>query len=291
MEEEGLAGDVEGNAGNEVQNEIEQQTLLSLNQPTYLHFRIGRQRQPTSKCTRFILAVFKVTFCLLGLWGHQVWNYIPRVLLSAIFIYQTAYVLSFVIDCPVFDCSFYQKRYLTPPNGPDVDGKDFFKTAIVFNALFSLAALVSYLVMIGCFIAATGKDSALVFPSESMKDIPRKDAYLLFVAFGFITVLCSVVFATFFMVASVFVGNGWYEAGVAAQLLALWASVNTCHVFAVSSFTLGKCTVQQNLAISNSNPLALEFVFSVIYYQLSRIPRFHEQLFVSLKCSRWRGQL
>ena len=63
--EEGFDG---GDVGNEIQNEREQQTLVSLNQPTNLHFRIGRQPQPTSKCTRFVLAVFKVTFCSLGLW-------------------------------------------------------------------------------------------------------------------------------------------------------------------------------------------------------------------------------
>ena len=242
--EEGFDG---RDVGNGIQNETERQTLLRLNQPTYLHFRVGRQPQPTSKCTRFILAVFKVTFCSLGLWGHQAWNYFPRVLLSAICIYQAAFLLSSDIGCPIFDCSVNQISNDTPPEGSEMDGKikDSLITFGAYRTLMSLAALASYLVMIGCFIAAKGKDSALVFPSESMKDIPRKDAYLLFVAFGFITVSLSGIFATFFKLASLFDGYiyGLAEADVAAQLLALWASVNTCHIFAVSSFTLGEYVI------------------------------------------------
>ncbi|KAL9983362.1 hypothetical protein ACROYT_G005521 [Oculina patagonica] len=236
--EEGLDG---GNVGNEVQNEIE--PLLSRNQPSYMHFRVGRQPQPASKCTRFVLPVFKVTFCSLALWGHQPWNYLPRVLLSAICIFQTAFVLSSDFGCPVFDCSVNRRLNDTATTGSEVDGKDSLKTVSAYRTLFSLAALVSYLLMIGCFIVAKSKlDSALVSPSASMmEDVQRKGALLLFVAFSFITVSLVGVSATFFKLASLLDGYKFSltEAAVAAQFVALWASVNTCHVFAVSSFTIG----------------------------------------------------
>ena len=177
------------------------------------------------------------------MWGHQAWNYIPRVLLSAICVFQAAFVLSSDAGCPIFNCNLYQSFNDTPPNGSEVDGKDSLQTVSVYRTLFSVAALLSYLVMIGCFIRANSKDSAMVSPSASTKeDIRNQDAFLLFVAFAFITVSLSGVFLTFFKLASLFDGSTYAlaEVGVAAQLLALWASVNTCHVFAISSFTLGK---------------------------------------------------
>ena len=220
MSEESLAGE---NVGNEMQIEIEQQSLLSQSQPTYLRFRFGRQPQPashiTSKCIRFFLFVFKVTFCLLGLWGHQAWNYIPRVLISAICVFQAAFVLSSDAGCPIFNCNLYQRFNDTPPNGSEVDSKDSLQAVSVYRTLFSVAALLSYLVMIGCFIRANSKDSAMVSPFASIReDIRKKDAFLLFVGFAFITGSLSGVFVSFFKLASLFDGSIYAlaEAGVAA---------------------------------------------------------------------------
>ncbi|XP_078358409.1 uncharacterized protein LOC144643123 isoform X4 [Oculina patagonica] len=180
------------NDQNEDQNEIE--PLLSWhNQPSYMHFRVGRQPEPT-----------------------------------------------IVLDCPIFDCNFYQ-RHNTTVYGIKVDGKDFSETVDVRETTFSLAALVSYLVMIGCFIAAKSKDSALAGPSAlMMEDIPRKDAFLLFVAFVFITVTFLGASATIsVMTTHGLVVNGWSVVFAAAVILSFWASINTCHVFAISSFACG----------------------------------------------------
>jgi len=79
-----------------------------------------------------------------------------------------------------------------------------------------------------------------------MLDIQRKDVSLLFLAFVFIIIsfLSSLVLSYTNEPANIpfrfDVRFQIEEAAVAAQFLAHWASVNTCHVFAVSSFTLGK---------------------------------------------------
>jgi len=79
-----------------------------------------------------------------------------------------------------------------------------------------------------------------------MLDIQRKDVSLLFLAFVFIIIsfLSSLVLSYTNEPANIpfrfDVRFKIEEAAVAAQFLAHWASVNTCHVFAVSSFTLGK---------------------------------------------------
>ena len=232
MEVEEIDDDLAGeNVGNEVQLEIEQQSLLSHNQPTYLRFRLGRQPQPTSKCSRFVMFVFKVTFCSLGLWGHQAWNYIPRVLLSAICVYQTAFVLSFDIGCPNFDCTFRDEELnFTQSNGTKVDKDSFYVyTQNGLSILFLLAAPVSYLVMIGCFIISKSKDSAMVSPSMSMVgDIQRRHVFLLLITMSFSGVFCW-MFATVFTPKALSDGNIY-----SLSLALLWASLTTCSVFAVS---------------------------------------------------------
>ena len=75
----------------ETQNETEP-LLRPESSATYLHFRPGREPQQANRFTAFVLSVFKVTFCSLGLWGHQTWNYIPRVLFSAICIFPTVFL-------------------------------------------------------------------------------------------------------------------------------------------------------------------------------------------------------
>lgn len=99
----------------------------------------------------------------------------------------------------------------------------------------------------------------MLSPSASIReDIRNKDAFLLFVAFAFISMSLSGVFVSFFKLASLFDGSIYAalaEAGVAAQLLALWTSVNTCHVFAISSFTLGKSFYFLN---TFNNPRAID---------------------------------
>ena len=86
-------------------------------------------------------------------------------------------------------------------------------------------------------MASKRKNSALVCPSQSMVDVHSvTEVYLLFVAF--------LLFYTM---------SGWAgllyrmenihiipAIGLGTICLAHWASVNTCNIFAVSSFALGE---------------------------------------------------
>lgn len=200
----------------ETQNETEP-FLRPESSATYLHFRPGREPQQANRFTAFVLSVFKVTFCSLGLWGHQTWNYIPRVLFSAICIFPTVFW--------IFNFNRISRRDVTTPD-------------ICFTLSVSLAGLLSYIVFTDCFIAAGRKDSALVSPSETMMlDIQRTDILLLFLAFVFIIISFLSSWVLSLKVEPTSVPG---EAAFTVQYLAHWASVTTCHVFAVSSFTLSK---------------------------------------------------
>ena len=117
--------------------------------------------------------------------------------------------------------------------------------------IFSLASVFSYLVFIGCFMAAKRKDSAMVAPSQAlMKDIARKDIFWLFFAFVQITLFfLSTVSLVYILLIDNPTDAGPAEgsfckrfgaSGAAAQVLLYWVSLNTCHIFAVSCLALGK---------------------------------------------------
>ena len=161
-----MAGQQEVVEGNAVANEEldEEQPLIRPPGPTYVHFRHGREPQDVDKCNEFVLNIFKVSFSSLGLWSHQVWNYIPRVLVVAICVYQAIYDFYVVLGCHGFDCSFLQNS--TDPKKHS-HHRDDRQLANAVYTIVSLAAVVSYVLFIGCFIVAQRKDSALVAPSES----------------------------------------------------------------------------------------------------------------------------
>ena len=245
MEEENLA------TGDGIHNESagsELEPLLARQQPAYLNFRSGREQKDTDKCTRFVLTVFKFCFCSLGLWGHQAWNYIPRVLLGAVCIFQVFYVLC--VDA-FKKCS--NSNYSNFPDAnkqlPALFGHDISGT--IDGSIFSLASVFSYLVFIGCFMAAKRKDSALVSPSQAlMRDIARKDISLLFFAFALLILFLLSSMSLFDLIlidkpADIGLADGLFckrflSTGAVTQLLLLWVSLNTCHIFAVSCLALGK---------------------------------------------------
>jgi len=215
------------NGRDEVHNETEP-LLHQVQRPQfrYLNFRVGREPLRVSKSTKFVRLVLKFCFCSLGLWGHQAWNYILRVLFSAICVYQAFFETHLIVGCPLFDCDF---------NTTEQTHKDDLQTGKTFYLLLSVAAIISYLSFIGCLVAAKRKDSALASPSQSMMDIDSVDVYLLFVAFLFIyTVSSSMALHYRLQNQTIFLTTG-----VVATCLAHWASVNTCNVFAVCSFALG----------------------------------------------------
>ena len=95
-----MAGQDEVMEDNNALANDEEQPLIQL--------RLGRDQQDDDKCKGFVLNIFKVSFCSLGLWSHQAWNFIPRVLVSAICVYQAVYDFYVVLGCHGFDCSFLQ---------------------------------------------------------------------------------------------------------------------------------------------------------------------------------------
>ena len=143
-----------------------------------------------------MLAIFKICFCSLGLWGHQLWNYIPRVLVGAIVLYQAVYDFYVVLGCPGFDCGFLQNS--TDKNKTS-HHKDDRKIANAVYTIVTVAAVISYFLFIGCFIATRRNTYvALITPSESLdannNDLDKKNVCCLCFAFTVITTLflCSV---------------------------------------------------------------------------------------------------
>ena len=200
----------------------EEEPLLHPRPATYLHFRVGREQKHASIYARFAQAVFKFFFCSIGFWGHQAWNYIPRILFGVVCVYQVIYEFS-----PIT----HPEMTANPQRGD-------LRTRKLFYGLLSVAAIASYLAFIGCFMAAKRKDSALVCPSQSMVDAHCVTAvHLLFVAFLFIYTMSSWT-ALFYKMENIDTATS--AIGVVAICLAHWASVNTCNIFAISSFALGE---------------------------------------------------
>lgn len=233
-------------------NEDERQLLLPRQQPTKTgSLRLGRELQEAGKLTKFVHCVFKFFFGSLGLWGNQAWNYIPRVAVSVICIYQAVYDFYVVVGCPGFDCGFLQNS--TDKNHSH--HKDDRQIANTVYTIASVGAVLSYSLFICCFMRAKRKDCALVPPVDNMADdLHEKDAWKLCLYFSFISAfyLCSVVVfyaivwgqkrGTFFDILTT---------GVAAQFFAQWTAITTCHVFAVSAYSLGTFAKDAHRQIQN----------------------------------------
>ena len=227
----------------ENEDENEGEPLLRRSQTDFRH---GRDVQHTNRCAASMLIVFKICFCSLGLWGHQLWNYIPRVLFVLVCIFQTIYRLFIDFGCVDFDCQFMQNS--TSEAKTQVHKDDFSTGYAIIFSIASLAADLSYVVLVCSFVVAKRMDSALLAPSETLtKDINNTDVTLLSFAFTFIntSLLCLVV-SIYLSPSSIEMLNSTSSlaemAGIAGQVLAHWTSINTCHVFAVSTAAIGKDT-------------------------------------------------
>ena len=210
-----------------------------------IDFRSGRETLQRSKCDTLVLAIFKICFCSLGLWGHRLWNYIPRVLVGLIVLYQAVYDFYVVLGCPGFDCGFLQNS--TDKNKTS-HHKDDRKIANAVYTIFTVAAVISYFLFIGCFIATRRNTyAALITPSESLdannNDLDKKNVRCLCFAFTVITTLFLCSGAVFYAIIWSQPRNSFFDilaTGVGAQFFAQWTAITTCHVFAVSSFALCK---------------------------------------------------
>ena len=227
----------------ENEDENEGEPLLRRSQTDFRH---GRDVQHTNRCIASMLIVFKICFCSLGLWGHQLWNYIPRFLFTLVCIFQTIYRLFIYFGCVDFDCHFMQNS-TSEAKSTQVHKDDDSTSNAVFS-IASFAADLSYVVLVCSFVVAKRMDSALVAPSETLtKDLNNTDVTLLFFAFSFInTSLLSLAVSFFLLPSSNEMRNPSFSlaevAGTAGQVLAHWTSINTCHVFAVSTAAIGKDT-------------------------------------------------
>ena len=221
--------------------EGEEQPLLP-NERTYLGLRRNRQPQDVNGCYRYLLKIVKITFCALGLWSHRAWNYIPRVLVGLICIYQAVYDFYVVLGCHGFDCSFLQNS--TDSKKPS-HHKDDRGVANAVYTIGSLAAVISYLFFIRCFIVAKQKNSAMVAPSDLlMEDLTGTDCWWLRLIFTSITMLYLSSVAVFYAIIWISQPKDSYftflATGVGAQFFAQWTAITTCHVFGVSSFAVGE---------------------------------------------------
>ena len=198
-------------------------------------FRHGRDVQHTNRCIASMLIVFKICFCSLGLWGHQLWNYIPRVLFMLVCIFQTIYRLFICFGCADFDCHFMQNS--TSEAKSTQVHKDDVSTGNAVFSIASFAADLSYFVLVCSFVVAKRMDSALVAPSETLtKDINNTDVTLLSFAFTFIntSLLCLVV-SIYLSPSSIEMLNSTSSlaemAGIAGQVLAHWTSIRYLSCF------------------------------------------------------------
>lgn len=174
----------------ENEDENEGEPLLLRSQTDFRH---GRDEQHTNRCIASMLNVFKIFFCSLGLWGHQLWNYIPRVLFMLVCIFQTIYRFFINFGCVDFDCHFMQNS--TSEAKTQVHKGDVSTGNAVFS-MASFAADLSYVILVCSFVVAKRMDSTLVAPSETLtKDLNSTDVTLLSFAFIFIStsLLCLAV--------------------------------------------------------------------------------------------------
>lgn len=230
--------------------------------PPYLLFRQGRQPQNAggwSVCSRLILPVFKVVFCSLGLWGHQKWNYIPRVLFVMSCLTQAGYQISVDWGCPYFDCSYFSKTHHNKT-------EEFPKTRRMCFTMFSLAAFFSYSIFLVCLTASRSTVSSMMSPCKSMADVvDRKEITLLF--FIFIIIMASFLSGMVLLFSVQLKSNdiqdnlkSAYAVIAAAVVLTHWASFNTCHVFAISSLSLGKYSVLKHFFFERAKAYVIAFI-------------------------------
>ena len=175
-----MAGQDEANNAQANGERLERQPLIPPPQPTYVNFRLGREQQDVDKCKGFVLNIFKVSFCSLGLWSHQAWNFIPRVLVIAICVYQAVYDFYVVLGCHGFDCSFLQNS--TDSKKPSHHKEDRQIANAVYTVV-SLAAVVSYVLFIVCFVVARRKDSAFNSSTLRITEGRPRDAECLVLVF------------------------------------------------------------------------------------------------------------
>ena len=198
--------------------------------------RADRCQPHPKRLTQLMFAVCKVCFGSLGLWVNNWWSYVPRTIVSLLCIYQAIYYMFVVLGCKSFDCR------LRDQNATHHNADRPISNAV--DTIATLGAALSYGFFVFCFILAEKRDSALVSPADIMaKNLDNKDASQLCVYFVSITALylCSVV--VFFVIKRPQESSTQFYTritGVASQFLAQWTAITTCHVFAVSSFTLGK---------------------------------------------------
>lgn len=198
-------------------------------EPLLSPIRQDQDRQPQnvggcSECPGLLFPFFKVVFSSLGLWGHQKWNCIPRALFLMFGLTQAVYQISADCGCPYFDCNYNTTQI------------DFLHTRETCFTIFSVAAYLSYSVFIACLIAYSSENSV------RMDVDGRKEITWLFFLFIIIMALFLSGMVLLFIARFKTNHDNLMSRYVLSATVVLihWASFNTCHVFAMSSLSLGK---------------------------------------------------
>ena len=237
MEDEGLVILYEVHSEQAVS---ETETLLLPTPPTFVKFRVGRETQQSRRCIGLMLAAFKVCFCSLGLWGHQAWNNIPRVLLGIICFYH----IFFMPYCGALPCSKSSYHNLTESEKRRCHSLKIEYIAVVTLAM---ASILSCLVFIGCCVARKCKKLVLLAQPSQSRDINECDIFILFLAFLTTNVLLTVSVILFYQIDTSTLSlpdylfcNILIPTGNVTFFFLQWVSVNICHIFAACCFALGK---------------------------------------------------
>ena len=145
MEKKGLVGREEVIDNEPNDREIrEMKPLLVPTQPIYVKFRQGRETLAPVKSSELALDVFKVCFSSVGLWNHQAWNFMPRVLLATVCLYQVSYSLYF----DVLEKCRLNYRNETEKEKIALEHSTY--TEHIAEALLNLASVSSFLVFTCC---------------------------------------------------------------------------------------------------------------------------------------------
>ena len=222
-------------------NDREMKPLLVPTQPVYVKFRQGRETLAPVKSNELALNVFKVCFSSVGLWNHQAWNFIPRILLATVCLYQVCYSLYF----DVLDKCRLNYRNETEKEKMAMEHSTY--TEHIAEALLNLASVSSFLVFTCCFMVAKRKRSACVLPSLSaIENNDRKITLTLFAFFIFTTLLLASAIGLLYNTSiEIKLVEGSFcrhilVAAIAVQFLLHWVALNICHIFAFSSLALGE---------------------------------------------------
>ncbi|XP_020907649.2 uncharacterized protein LOC110245702 [Exaiptasia diaphana] len=185
----------------------------------------------------------------LCLYNPSGWGLIFSFILALICIFQLVYDLFVVSGCPGFDCGFLVKTIEAKPNASAPHRSSFRKTSNTVYTLASVGGLFSYTLLLLSLMLILNRRrkyaNKAIGPSDALyEDLTNTQIKIIFTSQVILTFLFVSAVVLFGILVRDQPRDGWYFylmiTGVAAQFIAQWAAIVGCHVFAISSLSLGK---------------------------------------------------